>query len=95
MSKNMAIIDDTGTVLNVIICEDDKPEEPNLIAYTNENPAYIGGDYVDGYFYSPQPYLSWIRFNGTWQSPTPMPTDGKAYRWDEPTLSWVEREKLN
>jgi hypothetical protein len=22
--------------------------------------------------------------------PTPMPTDGKQYRWDEPTLTWIE-----
>jgi hypothetical protein len=23
-----------------------------------------------------------------------MPTDGKMYRWDEPTLSWVEVEGM-
>lgn len=25
-----------------------------------------------------------------YQPPTPRPDDGKAYRWDEPTVSWVE-----
>jgi len=25
-----------------------------------------------------------------WSAPTPMPTDGKRYFWDEPTLAWVE-----
>jgi len=24
----------------------------------------------------------------------PMPDDGKMYRWDEPTLSWVETEGM-
>jgi hypothetical protein len=23
-----------------------------------------------------------------WQAPTPMPTDGKIYRWDEANLAW-------
>ena len=26
----------------------------------------------------------------TFQSPVPYPKDGKSYRWDEPTTSWVE-----
>lgn len=25
-----------------------------------------------------------------YESPTPRPDDGKDYRWDEPTVSWVE-----
>lgn len=24
------------------------------------------------------------------EAPSPMPTDGKFYRWDEPTLAWIE-----
>lgn len=43
-------------------------------------------------FYAPSPYASW-RLNTTtwsWEAPTAMPTDGKLYRWDEPTTSWVE-----
>lgn len=27
-----------------------------------------------------------------WQAPTPMPDDGKPYKWDELTLAWVEVE---
>jgi hypothetical protein len=37
-------------------------------------------------------YASWV-FNETtcaFDPPTPMPTDGKFYRWDEPTTSWIE-----
>lgn len=43
-------------------------------------------------FYAPQPFASWILNEDTciWESPTPMPTDGKVYQWDEETTSWVE-----
>jgi hypothetical protein len=43
-------------------------------------------------FIPPQPYASWILDEQTclWGAPTPMPTDGKPYRWDESTLAWVE-----
>ena len=43
-------------------------------------------------FISPKPFASWL-FNETsctWEPPTPMPSDGKFYYWDEETLSWVE-----
>ena len=35
---------------------------------------------------------SWILNEETlqWEAPTPMPTDGKPYTWDEETVSWVE-----
>jgi hypothetical protein len=43
-------------------------------------------------FYAPQPYPSWTLNQSTWlwESPTPMPQDGKQYRWDESTTGWVE-----
>lgn len=43
-------------------------------------------------FVPPKPHASWILNNETadWEAPTPMPTDGKMYTWDEATLSWVE-----
>lgn len=41
-------------------------------------------------FVAPQPFPSWtLDANHDWQPPTPMPTEG-WWRWDEPTLSWVE-----
>lgn len=45
-------------------------------------------------FHAPQPYASWSLNQSTWlwESPTPYPTDGKNYNWDEPTLTWVEVE---
>lgn len=42
-------------------------------------------------FIPPKPYPSWLLNTTTcdWQAPVPYPTDGKAYYWDEVTLSWV------
>jgi hypothetical protein len=37
-------------------------------------------------------FASWT-FNETtcvFEAPTPMPNNGKFYRWDEPTTSWIE-----
>ena len=45
-------------------------------------------------FIPPKPFASWT-LNATtclWEAPTPMPTDGKLYSWDEPTNSWKEIE---
>lgn len=63
-----------------------------------KNYAGIGYTYnpsIDA-FVPPQPYASWLLNNDTaqWEAPTPMPTDGKRYSWDEATLSWVEAEIL-
>ena len=43
-------------------------------------------------FIPPKPFPSWTLNEQTclWDAPTPYPTDGKIYRWDEPTTSWVE-----
>jgi hypothetical protein len=43
-------------------------------------------------FIPPQPYPSWMLDEATcrWAAPAPYPTDGKPYRWDETTLTWVE-----
>jgi hypothetical protein len=91
MSKNMAAVSDTGVVLNIIVCHDDEPETPNLITYTDNNPAYIGGDYVDGYFYPPQPYASWTRDEGVWLPPTPRP-EGLRWFWNEDEGEWQQAD---
>ena len=50
--------------------------------YDPERDAFIPG----------QPYPSWTLNEETclWEPPIPRPVDGKAYDWDEGTLSWVE-----
>ncbi len=43
-------------------------------------------------FIPPQPFASWILDDASclWNAPVAMPTDGKAYSWDEATTSWKE-----
>ena len=87
----MAVLTDSGEVLNIIVCKDDEPETPNLITYTDANPAYIGGTFDTGYFYPPQPYPSWSKDGeGNWTAPVSMPDDGGRYQWDETNQEWVE-----
>jgi hypothetical protein len=54
--------------------------------------AGIGDTYneQEDIFIAPQPFPSWTRNGSTWDAPTPMPTDGKIYHWDESTTSWKE-----
>ena len=48
-------------------------------------------DKVRDAFYPPKPFASWSLNEDTclWVAPVPYPNDGKEYRWDEDTLSWV------
>jgi hypothetical protein len=43
-------------------------------------------------FIPPKSYASWVLNEETclWDAPTPCPTDGKIYNWDENTQQWVE-----
>jgi hypothetical protein len=71
--------------------------------YGNQHPEnkplrgnFAGIDYIydknNDVFYAPQPYPSWTLSNSTWlwEAPTPYPTNGKKYVWDEVTTSWKE-----
>lgn len=56
--------------------------------------AGIGDTYVSstGNFKPPQPFSSW-KWSATkweWNAPTPYPTDGEIYLWDEATTDWVK-----
>lgn len=59
-----------------------------------KNYAGIGFAYdaVRDAFIPPKPFASWELNEDTclWDAPVAMPTDGKAYQWDEATTSWVE-----
>jgi hypothetical protein len=45
-------------------------------------------------FIPKQPFASWTLNEQTclWDAPTPKPTDGNIYFWDEPTLRWTLSE---
>ncbi len=54
-------------------------------------PGYTYDEARDA-FIPPQPFPSWLIDEATcrWHAPTPMPTDGKIYSWDETVLAWGE-----
>jgi len=52
--RNMAQLDDSGVVVNVIVAGDDWNVE-GFVEYTDNNPAYIGGTYANGKFIPPKP----------------------------------------
>jgi hypothetical protein len=59
----------------------------------HKNYAGIGYTWDGTGFAPPQPFASWTKNFTTylWEAPTPMPVvEGKMFKWDEPTLSWVE-----
>lgn len=42
-------------------------------------------------FIHPQPFPSWtMNARGSWDAPSPYPTDNKLYVWDETKLKWAE-----
>jgi hypothetical protein len=57
-----------------------------------KNYAGIGYTYdvIRDAFIPPQPYASWVLDENTclWNSPTPMPDDGRGYIWNEEQRRW-------
>ena len=49
-------------------------------------------DEVRNAFTAPKPFNSWVLDEATcrWISPIVYPSDGKDYRWNEESVSWVE-----
>lgn len=62
--------------------------DPSYIAVL-ANGSSIGWTYENGVFTAPQPYPSWVLENNVWTAPNPYPNDGKVYKWDELTKSWL------
>ena len=53
--------------------------------------AGIGDTYdeTNNVFIAPQPFNSWsLDSNFDWQPPTPYPTDGEIYSWNEDDQTW-------
>lgn len=91
--KNIAVIDVNGIVVAINVHLDDYEAQPYEVEVTEESgPAFVGGDYVDGYLYEPQPFPSWVRLNGTWIAPVAKPSEG-AFFWDESSQTWVSVEE--
>lgn len=58
-----------------------------------KNYAGIGYTYDETLdaFIPPKPYIDWVlnETKGDWEAPTPYPTDGNVYYWDEYNHQWV------
>lgn len=86
--KNIAVIDVNGFVAAVNVYDDNYQPQPYEVEVTEvTGPAFIGGDYVDGYLYEPQPFPSWTRSQGVWVPPIGKP-EGSCF-WDEVVGQWV------
>jgi hypothetical protein len=62
----------------------------------HKNYAGIGYTWDGTGFAAPQPYPSWTKNSTTylWNAPTPMPVNGKRYKWVEADLAWEEIEEI-
>ena len=87
--KNFALINENNTVTNISIASEDW-DSSGWIEYTNDNAAFIGGDYFEGYFYNVKPYPSWTRLDGSWIPPVPFPENLTNYVWNENHKEWEE-----
>lgn len=107
---HFAEIDDTNTVVRVLVTDNNDPNGDEGAQWLVDN---LGGTWVKtsyngnirknyagiGYTYdealdafvAPKPYASWILNEDTarWEAPTPYPTDGILYTWDEDKLAWA------
>jgi general stress protein 26 len=64
-----------------------------------KNSAVKGYTYDSGRdaFIAPKPYDNWVFDEDTcrWIIPVSRPEDGKGYRWNQETGTWVEQDKEN
>jgi len=100
MSYSYAHVVD-GKVVNLIVADaewasqQDKPQE--YIVYTLAMPAYMGGTYLNGMFYEPQPFSSWTMDPDSpkWIPPIPRPEGalGLYFDWDESKKEWIPRQE--
>lgn len=57
--------------------------------------ASVGGTYnvEQNIFVDPSPYPNWIlNSDFEWIPPVHYPTDGKIYKWDVDSVSWIEHD---
>ena len=98
------LLDENGVeqeALGIAVCEAVVGAGPWIQTSYNNNfrkqYASIGYIYqpdVDVFYNPVGPYPSWsLDENYDWQPPTPMPTDGKDYDWDEDGQTWVAIEQ--
>jgi hypothetical protein len=98
LSHNYAFIKN-NIVANIAVFDEPSEELLNYfkelhnvdsIVLATEN-AYMGSTYSEGIFTAPRLFSGWLWNDDKkeWEPPTPYPTDGKTYEWDEYVWEWV------
>jgi hypothetical protein len=86
--KDVAVLDINNIVVAVNVHMDDYEVQPYELEVSDETgPAFVGGDYVNGRLYEPQPFPSWTRGDTGWIPPVPRPNE--PCFWDEDAQQWV------
>jgi hypothetical protein len=85
--------------LHNLFGENKKWKQTSYNGSFRKNYASINGKYDEDLdaFIPLQPYSKWIinEETGQWEAPTPYPTDGKNYTWDDENGVWEEFELPN
>jgi hypothetical protein len=98
MTQYFAEVDGNNIVTQVIVAGQSfvdslggKWIETTMDGSIRKNYAGIGYTYdsAKDAFYAPQPFPSWTLDDAChWQAPTPYPTDGVMYTWNEDKKDW-------
>ena len=98
MTQYFAQVDDNNIVTQVIVAGQSfvdslggKWVETAMDGSIRHNYAGIGYTYdaAKDAFIAPQPFPSWtLDDTFKWQAPTPYPTDGVMYQWNEDKKDW-------
>jgi hypothetical protein len=105
LENNYSFIKD-GEVVNVVVFNNPSEELLNefkelhgvdeILAYSiNDRLGDVGCTWNGNNYISAQPYPSWVlNEDDLWEAPVPLPegATGETHYWDEPSLSWQERE---
>lgn len=84
--------EDKKTATDVLKMAFDNCDLVDISKEINENYA-LDSEYINGKFYPPRPYSSWLIKNDKWVAPTEYPSDDNLYYWDEKNLQWMQYDK--
>ena len=106
--SHWAEIDENNIVLRVLVGDNNEPDEGQAFVESlggtwiktsyngNIRGTYAGTGFSyneeEDIFVKPKPFDSWTRNGSNWEAPTPYPSDGKMYLWNEQTFSWEETQ---
>ena len=98
---NFGVLDNNNEIINIIVSETLETAEQisglTCVQIKNEDTATIGYAYdinTNQFTKNKKPYDSWVLLNGEWSAPINKPTDGKNYKWDEESKTWVDDPKF-